>query len=168
MTAPDVRVKRSRTRRPLSDRFMDKVPIGAEPDACWIWQGKPSTRGYGRINAGPDRGYEILLAHRAAYELFVGPIPDGLQIDHRCHSEDPTCTDGDSCPHRMCVNPAHLEAVPPVVNYLRGHGLTVITAVTGVCQRGHDYNEHRYTQPKTGKSQCRECRRWRRANWNAA
>lgn len=48
------------------------------------------------------------------------PIPDDLQIDHLCHTDDPGCLGGNDCPHRRCVNPAHLEPVTPQGNSLRG------------------------------------------------
>ena len=58
-------------------------------------------------------------AHRVAYELTYGAVPDGLGLDHTCH--DPhTCWLRDKCPHRSCCNPAHLEAVTQSVNVKRG------------------------------------------------
>lgn len=78
---------------------------------CWLWT-PPVDRstGYGRINI--DRSN--IGAHRFAYELLVGPIPEGLQIDHLCRV-------------RACVNPAHLEPVTVSENvrremFARGHG----------------------------------------------
>ena len=77
---------------------------------CWEWTGKKSKGGYGMV-AG-------LFAHRLAYEVFVGQIADGV-IDHTCHNPD-TCVNGDACPHRHCVNPAHMEVVTQRENWLRG------------------------------------------------
>lgn len=78
----------------FEDRFWGKVQKGS-PAECWEWTGAKD-RGYGyfdRIaNGSPNK------AHRVAYELCVGPIPPGMQIDHRCFN-------------RSCVNPAHLRVV---------------------------------------------------------
>ena len=51
---------------------------------------------------------ELGLAHVVAYEFTVGPVPDGLDLDHMCHNADPTCPGGRACLHRRCCNPGHL------------------------------------------------------------
>lgn len=71
------------------ERFWEKVDKTGE---CWLWQGYISHNGYGRF-APSDTIYQ---AHRLAYEWCVGPIPEGIQIDHICHV-------------RNCVNPEHLR-----------------------------------------------------------
>lgn len=80
------------TTRPLADRFWSHVDKSAD---CWEWTASTTRAGYGQINVGDHR---IGLAHRVAYELAVGPIPDGLVIDHRCRN-------------RICVRPDHLRVV---------------------------------------------------------
>lgn len=86
----------------IEERFYDKVmPV---EDGCHLWTAYIMPNGYGRF-AYP-RGS---LAHRFAYELAVGPIPDGLQIDHLCRV-------------RCCVNPAHLEPVTHNENHVRAAG----------------------------------------------
>lgn len=88
-------------RRPLLDRFLERYEVN--PDTgCWEWQGYLFDNGYGGLTVdGAPRA-----AHRVAYELFAGPIPAGLVIDHLCAV---------AC----CVNPAHLEAVTPEENRRR-------------------------------------------------
>lgn len=73
------------------ENFLSKIN---KTDGCWIIKSK-STKGY--------RRFMQLLAHRVSYELFVGPVPDGLVLDHLCGN-------------RFCVRPDHLEAVTEVEN----------------------------------------------------
>lgn len=84
------------------------VPVLVEPELgeCWVWCARLNRNGYGRLSVG---GRE-LMAHRLSYEAHVGPIPDGLLLDHLCRV-------------RQCVNPAHLEPVTHQVNTLRGEAL---------------------------------------------
>lgn len=135
------------------ERFWAKVDKRG-PDECWPWLAQLNTCGYGSIrDEGRPRG-----AHRVAYELFVGAVPDGFEIDHLCHTRDESCSGGDSCPHRRCVNPAHLEAVPPRVNTLRGRGPGGLNARKTHCKWGHEFTEdNTYVWPRTGWRQCRTC-----------
>lgn len=75
---------------PEPARFWSKVDASGD---CWIWLGAKG-RGYGHLSAGG----RFVGAHRMAYELLVGPIPTGLEIDHLCRNPP-------------CVNPDHLEPV---------------------------------------------------------
>jgi len=77
---------------PAADRFWAKVD---KSDTCWTWTGSRNGRGYGLFMVAPG---SCVRAHRFAYELLVGPIPDGLQLDHLCGV-------------KACVNPSHLEPV---------------------------------------------------------
>lgn len=96
-----------------SDRFWRLVER-AGADDCWTWTGS-ALRGYGHFRL---TGRRNVLAHRFAYESLVGPIPEGHQLDHTCHSRDASCSGG-ACRHRSCVNPAHLEVVTASTNALR-------------------------------------------------
>lgn len=96
-------------RRPAWERFVDRVLVQA--DDCWRWMGSATTVGYGQMWV--DRG-RTTLAHRYSYETMVGPVPDGLHLDHLCMN-------------KLCVNPAHLEPVTPRENTLR-----YLAAVRGV------------------------------------
>lgn len=73
-------------------------------ESCWEWSGT-TTRGYGRFWVGG----KMVRAHRASYEMFRGPIPSGLELDHLCRNT-------------RCVNPDHLEAVSHRENTMRGFG----------------------------------------------
>lgn len=92
----------------------------AKPQAsgCWLWTGINGTRdGYGKFQPSP--GQPKQMAHRWSYEAFIGPIPEGMQIDHLCHTDDTECPGGRDCVHRRCVNPEHLEAVTASENTMR-------------------------------------------------
>lgn len=143
--------------------FWSKVQRrGAEQ--CWMWKGFVGPEGYGRFG---DSG--STLAHRVAYELTIGPIPDGLQLDHTCHTHHDSCPGGRSCRHRRCVNPAHLEPVTLAENASRIS--TTIRARRSAqskraithCPRGHAYDEANTYVDKRGCRNCRTCARERSA-----
>ena len=127
-------------RRKLSveERFWSKVRKG---DLCWAWMaGK--VKGYGTFWDGT----RTARAHRFAYELLVGPIPDGLDIDHLCRN-------------RGCVNPDHMEVVTNRQNVLRGIGPTAENAVKTHCAHGHPFSpENTHIRP-SGRRTCRACHR---------
>lgn len=97
-------------------------------DECWPWQGAINRTGYGFIGSGNRN----ILAHRLSYELQVGPIPDGLVIDHVAAR---------GCTLRNCVNPAHLEPVTADENTRRGNGIGMQNAAKTHCPRGHEYDK---------------------------
>lgn len=105
-------------RRSLADRVLDSIVIPF-PGGCWLWTAPLRNDGYGEIGSGGREGKQI-LAHRASYLSFVGPIPDGLELDHLCRV-------------RCCVNPAHLEPVTRAENNRRGLNGVLKTH----CKRGH-------------------------------
>lgn len=112
---------------------------------CWLWTGSLNNRGYGQV-AGPDG--RLLLAHRAVYELFVGPIPEGLTIDHLCRV-------------RACCNPAHLEPVTHAENVLRGLSPSAVHASATHCPQGHPYDDENTHLSREGWRSCKECNRSR-------
>jgi hypothetical protein len=110
---------------------------------CWLWQGGIHQKtGYGQAwYQNTNR-----LAHRAFYELLVGPIPAGLQLDHLCRV-------------RHCVNPEHLEPVTARVNTLRGDTLPARNAAKTECDHGHEFTpENTYFHAKKGARCCRACK----------
>jgi hypothetical protein len=111
----------------------------SDPAACWPWPGPISVRGYG--NTG------MLSAHRWAWRHVYGTLPK-LDLDHTCHGADSTCTPGPTCPHRACVNVAHLEPVSRGENVKRG-GLRLTH-----CKRGHAYEIG-----EDGRRRCPPCRK---------
>lgn len=75
-------------------------------DSCWLWTGSKTRVGYGQMRVG-GAGSRKTGVHRVAYELLVGRIPKGLDLDHLCRNT-------------LCVNPDHLEPVTRKENLARG------------------------------------------------
>lgn len=131
----------------LPTRFWSKVQP-CPMSGCWLWVGVlndyTDARGYGRVCVG---SVGRVQAHRVSYLALVGPIPEGLVLDHRCRV-------------RCCVNPAHLE---PVTN--RENGLRGDVAHNGRithCPHGHAYdanNTYRHSRGRHSGRHCRACNR---------
>jgi hypothetical protein len=86
-----------------------------ETTGCWVWQRSRRETGYGKVTVGG----RSRRAHRVYYERYVGPIPDGMDLDHTCHNGT-DCAGGHQCLHRRCVNPDHMEPVTRTQNARRG------------------------------------------------
>ena len=122
-------------------RLISKLVIDGD---CWRFTGA-LTGGYGVIGRG-GRGAGNVYTHRLTYEHFIGPIPEGLDIDHLCRN-------------RWCCNPRHLEAVPRIVNVARGlRGPGYGPRERSHCKWGHPYSgDNLVVTPKQRK--CRACMR---------
>lgn len=122
-------------------RFDSKVEIDPT-SGCWKWLGYKVKGGYGRFwFEGRD-----VMAHRFAYELVVGPIPEGKEPDHTCNNPG-------------CVNPGHLEIKTHRENSLRSEtSPTAINSRKTHCPENHEYTpENTYIIPSTGSRRCRKC-----------
>ena len=133
--------------RKTIQNFIAKVSVS--PSGCWDWNGARIASGYGKfsIRRRTSTGKRTpSFAHRVSHMIFVGPIPEGLTIDHLCKNKG-------------CVNPAHLEAVTHLVNLTRSSNRVGQWSYTTHCNHGHERTpENTYTSP-AGHKNCRECMR---------
>lgn len=136
----------------LLQRYTDR---SADAEACWPWIGKLHKYGYGLISVGD----QWRRAHRVSYELTVGPIPDDSDLDHTCHRPE-DCPGGSLCPHRRCVNPAHLRPVTNAENH-RADRISSLHRDKTHCPQGHEYTpENTKRIPSRPNARyCRECHR---------
>lgn len=103
----------------MEERFIEKIHFTTE---CWYWTAYKDRQGYGRFTLG---GWSQ-RAHRVSYELFVGPIPDGLEVLHKC--DNPSC-----------VNPGHLEVGTNLLNMQQ-------KAERGRSAKGEDHGSAKLTE----------------------
>ncbi len=127
----------------LTQRFLAKFKV--QP-GCWEWTGA-KRKGYGCLREG-GKGSRLLDAHRLSYQLFVGPIPEGYDLHHRC--ENPGC-----------VRPSHLEPLARRDHNFRGEGIGTVNSRKTRCSRGHRYDEEN-TYLWRGHRHCRTCQRQRK------
>lgn len=129
--------------RPTADeRFWSKVN---KTSTCWLWTGQ-SRSGYGLFSWGSRDTLSSECAHRHAYRLIKGSIPDGMVLDHLCRIP-------------LCVNPDHLEPVTLGENVLRGIGTSAINKRKTHCVNGHEFTPENTRIGRTGHRACRACDR---------
>lgn len=126
--------------------------IPVPESGCWIWIGRLCRCDYAQVQIAGVRK----MAHRAAYELFVGPIPDDMDLDHVCRV-------------RCCVNPSHLRPLTHKENILCGAGLTAKHAKKTHCIRGHPLSgpNLRFCENKNERV-CRQCNKDNARAWRLA
>ena len=119
----------------LPDRVFNRImPVTS---GCWIWTGSVTDSGYGTIRIDGV----VTRAHRVVYELLVGLIPNGLEIDHLCRT-------------KPCVNPDHLEPVTHQENTRRG-----VWIPKKQCPKGHPYRMENISLSSKGYKVCLTCKR---------
>jgi hypothetical protein len=127
----------------LPERFWSKVQVD-QVTGCWVWTRAKGGGGYGAYQLG--RGIGMRGAHIVAYCALVGPVPNGLQLDHLCRN-------------RPCCNPMHLEPVTGRENIIRGvgPGLARERLTRNECPNDHPYVDGSYWIDSRGKRRCRKC-----------
>jgi hypothetical protein len=98
-----------------------------DENGCMLWTASLGSDGYGLFGLKKGSKWHRIGSHRAAYEHFIGPIPEGLELDHICRN-------------RRCVNPSHLEPVTHRENIFRGVGIAPAYAARTHCKNGHLYD----------------------------
>jgi hypothetical protein len=134
----------------VKERFLSKVE--SAPSGCWNWAAGRFPTGYGKFRVGRTG---TAYAHRWSYQLFVGSIPEGTEIDHLCGN-------------RGCVNPTHLEPVKHSENVRRGsawHNIAALHKAKTHCPRGHPYDEENTYRNPRGERACRTCQRLHARAW---
>ena len=132
----------------LPARFRSHIVVDPAT-GCWLWTGSNQGRqGYGiyKVAVGDQRW---VMAHRFCYEFIIGPIPQGLVLDHGCLTEP-------------CVNPFHVQAVTSRINTLRGNSPPAVNARKIFCKRGHllvGGNLYRKVRNGWPVRECRTCNR---------
>ena len=132
-------------KRTMLEKYQRWVTVG-EPDECWLFHGKATSKGYGLLTWREGGKSRAVLCHRWAYAHFVGPIPEGGLVLHSCDTP-------------LCCNPSHLRVgslsdnMRDMVERKRSPRLTVTH-----CPQGHEYNEEN-TRWRGNHRQCRQCDR---------
>jgi HNH endonuclease len=130
----------------FTDRELVLRHVAVMPDGCWLWLGGRDKDGYGKMTVpaepGDWRQVRYVRAHRRAYELWRGAIPEGLELDHFF------------CEQPACVNPEHVRPVTTRENVYRSNGVAAANLAKRQCLRGHEFDYE-----WNGTRQCRECQR---------
>ena len=140
-----------------TNRFWSKVDKNGplfKDTPCWLWTAAKGKAGYGLFSYGGRKSPHLVLTHRITYQLLVGPIPVGLELDHLCRNT-------------ICCSPQHLEAVTHRENMIRGnvHSNGREQAAKTHCPQGHPYDLFN-TIYKKGSRYCRECHRLYMKRWH--
>jgi hypothetical protein len=135
-------------------RLLTRVQRGP---GCWLWTGATNDKGYGQVRRVRDGRSVIVYVHRLLYELLVGPIPEGHELDH---------IKANGCTSTACVKvladehgPAHLEPVTHAENQRRGDGASGRNARKTHCDNGHEFTPENTARHALGHRVCIACRR---------
>lgn len=141
------------------ERVIERIKsrIEVNDSGCWIWTGAKTT-GYGRISWKTESGKIWRSVHRVLYVHEVGPVADGLDLDHLCHDPKQCKPElAEDCPHRACCNPAHLSPTTRRENLLRGGTVSADRRAVTHCPQGHELNAGNTLISTLGQRQCKAC-----------
>jgi hypothetical protein len=128
---------------PNDERFWNFVH---KTETCWLWMGARANDGYGHFYLRkPDGTFKLVMAHVYAYEITIGPVPEGKLLDHL------------KCDNPPCVRPEHLSPATPRENVLRGNGIAATNASKTSCVNGHEFIEANTGRDPKGNRFCRTC-----------
>lgn len=129
-------------------RLAARLILKSEPapdTGCIIWRGEQSHDGYGTLMVSEGGEKTRVKAHRAAYYVTVGNLPDGLHLDHLCRN-------------KLCINAAHLEPVTQIENARRRAFFETVIAPRSHCMKGHPFTAENSYRDAAGNRYCRACR----------
>jgi hypothetical protein len=141
LMTPEEAVRRTLAR--LAEKHVVVPELIYNGTPCQVWVGYIERQGYGIVT--DSRSKESRVAHRVRWEIEVGPVPKGMEVDHLCRN-------------RACINLAHLEAVPHRVNVARGLSGSHQAKRTE-CPKGHPYDAENTRWLPDGSRECKECKR---------
>lgn len=136
---------------PIEQRLVSHRRITS--NGCWEWTGSLHANGYASTGAGKRNKRKYV--HRISYELWIGPIAQGMDLDHLCRN-------------RKCFNPAHLEQVTRRENALRGEGPSILARLNGAkthCKNGNEFTPDNTRIRPTGGRACRACAKSKQAEY---
>lgn len=129
-------------KRIIAQTCVVRLPLATAPGECYISIRQTTPEGYARMNV--RRKHKRV--HRVAYEIIVGPIPEGYEPDHLCRQV-------------LCWRPEHLEAVTQNENFRRSNAPAAVNLRKTHCNNGHEFtDENTYRCPQSGRRRCLTCR----------
>jgi hypothetical protein len=130
--------------RPILERFLEKFKVNLKT-GCWEWTSTCAGAGYGILFSHHVKGkVRFVYAHRFSYQQFVGPIPEGQEIDHICKN-------------KKCVFYKHLRTVTHRENMLSGDTVAGHFAKRTHCIRGHEFTKENTHIHSKGYRVCKAC-----------
>lgn len=135
---------------------LQKIISRIEPQesGCWWYPRVPNRKGYAQTRIGWPTTKSVLI-HHLAWIYYKGDIPEGMVIDHLCHNPA-ECDGGNTCPHRRCVNPDHLQLLTPQENNAK---TVKVLKYRTHCVKGHSLQNNIVSFPSRPGNYCHTCKK---------